>query len=63
MSEHYIAILSVIALSDQLVQYMLSKLMSCRRSTITGLDQWTGLVDWTGGLIRTIRKLVPMHEF
>ena len=21
-----------------------------RRSTITGLDQWTGLVDWTTGL-------------
>ena len=34
-----------------------------RRSTITGLDQWTGLVDWTGGLIKTVRKLVPMHEF
>ena len=33
------------------------------RSTITGLDQWTGLVDWTGGLIKTVCKLVPMHEF
>ena len=27
--------------------------MTCstdRPSTITGLDEWTGLVDWTGGL-------------
>ena len=26
-------------------------------------NHWTGLVDWTGGLIQTVRKLVPMHEF
>ena len=25
-------------------------------------NHWTGPVDWTGGLIEIIRKLVPMHE-
>ena len=27
-------------------------------SIITGLDQWTGLVNWTGGLTKIVHKLV-----
>ncbi len=30
-----------------------------RRYTIAGLDWWTGLVDWTGGLVKIIPELVP----
>ena len=29
------------------------------RSTITGLDRWTGLVDWTSGLIEIVCKPLP----
>ena len=27
-------------------------------STITGLDWWTGLVDWTGGDEKIVKKIV-----
>ena len=33
------------------------------RSTITGLDQWTGLVDWTSGLIEIVCKPPPGMNF
>ena len=33
-----------------------------RLSTITGLDWWTGLVDWTGGLISTKNHFYAPNE-
>ena len=35
---------------------MTAQYRSRRQSTITELDQWTGLVDWTSGLINIVRK-------
>ena len=34
-------------------------LLFCGQSTITVLDRWTGLVDWTDGLIEIFTNLFP----
>ncbi len=31
-------------------------------SVFAGLDHWTGLLDWTTGLIEIVPKLVPRHN-